>query len=35
MIGNHVDIASEVMIYNSQHDIEDENFQAVNAPSND
>jgi len=32
MIGNHVDIASEVMIYNSQHDIEDENFQAVNAP---
>lgn len=28
IIGNHVDIASEVMIYNSQHDIEDENFTA-------
>ncbi len=28
-IGNHVDIASEVMIYNSQHDIEDENFKAT------
>jgi maltose O-acetyltransferase len=28
-IGNHVDIASEVMIYNSQHDINDENFKAV------
>lgn len=28
IIGNHVDIASEVMIYNSQHDIEDENFIA-------
>ncbi len=25
-IGNHVDIASEVMIYNSQHDINDEHF---------
>jgi maltose O-acetyltransferase len=31
-IGNHVDIASEVMIYNSQHDIHDPNFQAVNKP---
>jgi maltose O-acetyltransferase len=30
MIGNHVDFASEVMIYNSQHDINDENFSAVN-----
>lgn len=28
VIGSHVDIASEVMIYNSQHDIEDENFTA-------
>lgn len=28
-IGSHVDIASEVMIYNSQHDINDENFTAV------
>lgn len=28
-IGNHVDIASEVMIYNSQHDINDENFGAT------
>jgi len=32
MIGSHVDIASEVMIYNSQHDIEDENFSAVDKP---
>lgn len=28
IIGNHVDIASEVMIYNSEHDIEDLNFKA-------
>lgn len=27
-IGDHVDIASEVMIYNSEHDINDENFRA-------
>ncbi len=26
LIGDHVDIASEVMIYNSQHNIHDENF---------
>ena len=32
IIGSHVDIASEVMIYNSQHDIEDENFSAVDKP---
>lgn len=32
IIGNHVDIASEVMIYNSQHDVEDENFTAVDKP---
>lgn len=30
-IGNHVDLASEVMIYNSKHDIEDEFFAATNA----
>ena len=27
-IGNHVDIASEVMIYNSEHDINSEDFAA-------
>jgi len=27
-IGSHVDIASEVMIYNSEHDMESETFQA-------
>ncbi len=31
-IGNHVDIASEVMIYNGQHDINDESFKAVFEP---
>lgn len=31
-IGNHVDIASEVMIYNSQHDIHSEDFHAVSEP---
>lgn len=31
-IGDHVDIASSVMIYNSEHDINSENFQAINAP---
>lgn len=31
-IGNHVDIASEVMIYNSQHDINSEHFEAVSRP---
>ena len=34
IIGNHVDIASEVMIYNGQHDINSENFKAVFAPVN-
>ncbi len=29
-IGNHVDIASEVMIYNSKHDINDPDFKAIN-----
>jgi acetyltransferase-like isoleucine patch superfamily enzyme len=28
-IGNHVDIASEVMIYNSEHDINSKDFKAV------
>lgn len=28
MIGNHVDIASEVMIYNSEHDVHDDEFKA-------
>lgn len=30
-IGNHVDIASEVMIYNSEHDINAEDFRAIDA----
>lgn len=32
IIGSHVDIASEVMIYNSEHDIQCESFKAVSAP---
>lgn len=32
IIGNHVDIASEVMIYNAEHDINDEKFAAAFAP---
>jgi len=32
IIGDHVDIASEVMIYNSQHDVRDPNFRAICAP---
>lgn len=31
-IGSHVDIASEVMIYNSQHDINDPKFGAIEEP---
>ncbi len=31
-IGSHVDIATEVMIYNSQHDVNSENFAATTAP---
>ena len=31
-IGNHVDIASQVLIYNSQHDIDSDDFHAVCAP---
>lgn len=33
-IGNHVDIASEVMIYNSEHDVNDPKFSAIVAPVN-
>ncbi len=32
VIGDHVDIASEVMIYNGEHDITDSKFKAVFAP---
>ncbi len=31
-IGNHVDIASSVMIYNSEHNLESEGFEAISAP---
>lgn len=31
-IGNHVDIASHVLIYNSEHDIESEDFRALESP---
>lgn len=31
-IGNHVDIASQVLIYNSKHDIHDPEFRAVSEP---
>ncbi len=31
-IGNHVDIASDVLIYNSEHDINSENFTATTSP---
>jgi len=31
-IGDHVDIASEVMIYNSEHDVDSEDFHAKEAP---
>lgn len=31
-VGNHVDIASQVLIYNSEHDVNSENFQAITAP---
>lgn len=32
LIGNHVDFASEVMVYNCQHDVQSEDFLAVSAP---
>ncbi len=31
-IGNHVDIASQVMIYNSEHNLESEKFEAIEEP---
>lgn len=31
-IGSHVDIASSVMIYNSEHDLESEEFRAIDEP---
>ena len=31
-IGSHVDIASQVLIYNSEHDIESEDFRAIEQP---
>ena len=31
-IGDHVDFASEVMVYNAEHDINSETFQAVSGP---
>ncbi len=31
-IGDHVDIATEVMIYNSQHDVHSSDFAALSAP---
>jgi len=32
VIGDHVDIASQVLIYNSEHDLEAEDFRAITAP---
>lgn len=32
IIGNHVDIATQVMIYNSEHDVQDPSFEARSAP---
>jgi acetyltransferase-like isoleucine patch superfamily enzyme len=31
-IGNHVDMAAQVLIYNSEHDIESEDFKAIEEP---
>jgi acetyltransferase-like isoleucine patch superfamily enzyme len=31
-IGNHVDIATGVMIYNAQHDVQNSEFKAINEP---
>lgn len=31
-IGNHVDIASDVMIYNSEHNVQSENFNSTDEP---
>jgi maltose O-acetyltransferase len=32
VIGDHVNIASQVLIYNSKHDVDDPEFKAVCAP---
>lgn len=32
VIGDHVDLASEVMIYNAEHDINSDDFRAITAP---
>ncbi len=32
IIGNHVAFASEVMVYNAEHDINDASFKAITAP---
>ncbi|OGM13755.1 hypothetical protein A3A76_03600 [Candidatus Woesebacteria bacterium RIFCSPLOWO2_01_FULL_39_23] len=32
VIGDHVDIATDVLIYNSEHDVEDPEFKAIDAP---
>jgi len=31
-IGNHVALASEIMVYNSEHDINDKDFKPINGP---
>ena len=31
-IGNHVDVASQVLIYNSEHDVHSEDFHAIEEP---
>lgn len=32
VIGNHVDIASDVMIYNAEHDVQNSDFHAISSP---
>lgn len=32
LVGNHVDIASEVMIYNAEHDVQSPDFKAITQP---
>ena len=32
VIGDHVDIASEVMIYNAEHDVQSSDFPAISSP---
>ncbi len=32
LIGNHVDIASQVLIYNEEHNIHSEEFEAISGP---